>query len=457
MKFGIGTKITASLILTAILVTLITASFGFIAVKNLFDSYVIKNERIKAVQWGNVFIQYYQLTGGWEGVQRIFEPQPRGTGRRRPEMSMPNYTGTHIILADSRGIIVADSLGINLGQPLEKKLLDNGLDIEINGLKIGTLVVDAPKPPGIATLEQSFLRSLTLYTFWGGVGAVVIAAFIGLFLSRRLTKPIITLSKASHYLAEGNLDYRLPPLGNDEIGRLAEDFNTMVERLQQNETLRKNLTADVAHELRTPITILMGTIESIQEGVLQPSPDVIMSLNDEVLRMSRIVTDLQNLGLAEVGQLPLDLKSTPVEEIIKRVSYFNLEAELRGINFKVELEQDLPEVYVDPQRIAQVISNLLQNALRYTPSGGSITLKGSRNGNEVLIQISDTGKGIKKQDLPYVFERFYRSEKSRSRKEGGMGLGLAIAKSFIHAHKGKIWVESEEGRGTTFFFTLPVK
>jgi signal transduction histidine kinase len=291
----------------------------------------------------------------------------------------------------------------------------------------------------------------------GGLAAVV-ALILGSVLFFQIVSPIQKLTSAAQKIANGDLQQRIVTQSQDEIGTLATAFNQMADSLAQHEELRHNLIADVAHELRTPLTILQGNLEAMLDGVLPTTPEEIAVLRDETALLTRLVADLRLLSLAEAGQLKLEyVKTNPAELVTRAVEPFRLEGQAKQIEITVTIESNLPQINVDVDRMTQILRNLLSNALRHTPEAGKVSVTCKRESSlGLLITVSDTGEGIAPDDLPYVFDRFYRADKSRSRASGGSGIGLAIVKQLVEAHGGKVWAESQLGQGTTFKFTLPI-
>jgi signal transduction histidine kinase len=245
----------------------------------------------------------------------------------------------------------------------------------------------------------------------------------------------------------------------DEIGELGHAFNSMADGLARLEQLRRNMTTDVAHELRTPLSNIRGYLEALQDGVTQPSPAVIDSLHDEAMLLTRLVNDLQELALAEAGQLKLVLHPTVPEQVVSQVvDVMQPTAASKGLTLRTDLQTDLPPVMADSGRMAQVLQNLVNNAMTHTPAGGQITVtaRADAPAGQVQLSVRDTGIGIAPEHLPHVFDRFYRVDQSRTRATGGAGLGLAIVKQLVEAHGGRVWAESTPDQGSTFSFTLPV-
>jgi two-component system OmpR family sensor kinase/two-component system sensor histidine kinase BaeS len=287
---------------------------------------------------------------------------------------------------------------------------------------------------------------------------------------RSIATPLADVMAAADAVAEGDLSVRVPTpaSGSDEFTRLAASFNRMTEELERADQQRRNLTADVAHELRTPLHIIQGNLEGILDEVYEPTPDHIETTLDETRALARLVEDLRTLSLAEAGQLPLVWEPVDVTELLADVSTsFSGQAEAAGIDLRVECAPNSPSgtkddpsamtITADVGRLDQVLGNLMANALRHTPSGGAITLRAEPvDSSGVRIIVRDTGEGIPAEDLPYIFDRFWRGDRSRSHAGGaGSGLGLAIARQLVHAHGGRIFVESAVGQGTTFTIELP--
>jgi signal transduction histidine kinase len=258
-------------------------------------------------------------------------------------------------------------------------------------------------------------------------------------------------------MEKGDLSQRVEVHSQDEIGELARAFNAMADGLARLEELRRNMVTDVAHELRTPLSNIRGYLEALQDGVVEPKPEVIDSLHEEAMLLNRLVDDLRELTLAEAGQLKLERRPVAPADLVDRaLEAARAQAEAKGIALQADLPEDLPLVDVDSQRIGQVLGNLLSNALTHTPPGGKVVVVARAKQLAVEVSVSDTGEGIPLERLPYIFERFYRADRSRSRATGGTGLGLSIAKQLVEAHGGRISVASQVGQGTTFTFTLPV-
>jgi signal transduction histidine kinase len=263
------------------------------------------------------------------------------------------------------------------------------------------------------------------------------------------------LSRAARGLARGDFSQRVDVRSRDEVGELARTFNTMAEELKRADEMRRNLVADVAHELRTPLTNIRGYIEAIRDGLVKPDAATLNSIYEEVLLLSRLIEDLQLLALAEAGQLPLHLQTCDLSEVVRKAAAaVQPQAEAKGLSLTVAVPGRLP-VRADPERTGQVLRNLLTNAVNYTPRGGRITVAVEEAGEEAEVRVVDTGVGIPPEELPYIFERFYRVDKSRSRATGGTGLGLTIARRLVEAQGGRMRAESQVGRGSTFIFTLP--
>jgi signal transduction histidine kinase len=324
---------------------------------------------------------------------------------------------------------------------------------------IGMLYISpAPRAEPYFASPQRLSDTVGRSLLWGITLAIVIALLLTFFLSRRMSSPIGALATAARQLGRGDLSRRVPLQGKGEVKQLAQAFNSMAADLEHAEQLRRNLVADVAHELRTPLSNIQGYLEAIRDRVVKPNRATISSLDEEANLLSRLVDELQELSLAEAGELKLVYQEEDIARLLEQVvASWQPKVAAKEISLSLELPDDLPPVNADWQRISQVLHNLLENAVVHTRKGGTINVAAAALDGQVEVCVSDTGEGIPAEDLPNIFERFYRVDRSRARSTGGSGLGLTIARRLVEAHGGKIAVQSELDKGSSFSFTLPIQ
>ncbi|QIN85378.1 HAMP domain-containing protein (plasmid) [Rubrobacter tropicus] len=310
----------------------------------------------------------------------------------------------------------------------------------------------------IGPAERAYLEAIAGSLWVAGGLAVLAAVGVGLLLARQISGPLRDLTAAARRVAGGDLEGRVPVRSRDELGELAAAFNSMAEAVGRQQALRRRMAADVAHELRTPLAVIQADLEAMLDGVRPLSAEAVADVHGETRLLSRLIDDLRDLSLAETGQLPLRREPTGLGELARTsAARFAPRAEERGVGLEVEAAGDLPRADVDPDRISQVLGNLLENALRHTPPGGRVTLRVGPASRPATLEatVSDTGSGIPSEHLPNVFEHFYRADGARSRRDGGSGIGLAVVKQLVEAHGGRVWAESAPGQGSTFGLSLP--
>ncbi len=311
-------------------------------------------------------------------------------------------------------------------------------------------------------LEETFLASVHQSLIWVGIGIMAIGLAASYALARSITIPLRKLGHAAEELEKGNLGQTVITETNDEVGNLVVIFNRMSQTLETNTKLRRQLLANIAHELRTPLAVIQGNLEGMMDGVIETSKEQLSSLHEEAVRLNRLIKDLRDLSLAEVRQLALEKVPTDMNQLIARtIIMLKPLSDEKQIPIECDLMDDLPEISVDADRMNQVFYNILVNAIRYSPIQGRILVSTAvlmENGQSWLkISIQDNGQGISHEDLPYVFDHFYRGDKSRDRKSGGSGIGLAIVKQLVENHGGKVTVDSNVDAGSIFQVLLPIE
>jgi len=420
-----------------------------------FDTYIVEEAQVNLVV---ELARYYEQTGSWAGVEddvlpAMPGPGPRRGGQGRGAMRGPAMAG--LALADAGGQIVVPGAGFSRAVQVPPEQLAEGVPVEVNGELVGT-VLGRPQSPGLTPVEEAFLGRVNRALLIAAGGAAVMALLLGVLLARTLTRPLREMTAAARSLARGDLGEQVEVRSQDEVGELARAFNQMSRDLAQAASRRRQLTADIAHDLRTPISIIQGHAEALRDGVLPPTPETFALIHEETMRLNRMVEDLRTLSRAEAGELSLVRRPVAVGALLEQLAAGRRPAAgEKGIELRLEGESGLPEVEVDADRMAQALNNLVDNALRHTPAGGTVTLAGGRAEDGVWLQVRDSGPGIAAEDLPHVFERFYRGDRARQRHDGGSGLGLAIARSIVEAHGGRIRAESPAGAGAVFTIELP--
>ena len=304
-------------------------------------------------------------------------------------------------------------------------------------------------------LLEVFETAWTRGTFWSFFIGTLAAAILSYWIAKRILQPLNQLETIVYRFANGKLDERMPHLEIAELDRLAMSFNRMATALESVEQKRREIIDDLTHELRTPLTIIRGRLEEITDGIIIANSQIYLQLIRETKRLQRLVNDLQELSLAETGNLSLDLKPTNLYDVLQPlVERFADQLLDSDRSLSLDCPKDLPYIMVDSDRLEQILVNLLSNAIRHTPQG-SISVRSYPEGDRVWIAVTDTGSGIAEADLDRVFQRFWRSSNSRSQKYSGTGIGLAICRRLVELHRGKIFVESQLGVGSTFKFFLP--
>jgi two-component system sensor histidine kinase BaeS len=356
----------------------------------------------------------------------------------------------------SAAFLVVSASGIALAAILAYRSGNNHLNTFITNMGMMSGMMGRYTMQQLSQARQDYLNGIAGFLWIAGAAGVVLSLVLGWLFSRQIVRPLDSIAEAAHNVAKGNLEQKIDTKGYDEIQDLGTSFNNMAATLRQDRDLRRNMIADIAHELRTPISVLQGNIEGIIDGVLPDNRETLDILHGETLELGRLVEDLRTLSLAEAGQLKFDLQPVDLGKLSTKVAdSFNAVAASHKTEIKLDIPLNIDAVRADADRTAQVLRNLLDNALKYGPEGSIVEVKVmSQNGN-ITVSVTDHGKGISAENLPLVFERFYRIERSRSRSTGGSGLGLAIAKQLIEAQGGNIQVDSQQGAGSTFSFSLP--
>jgi signal transduction histidine kinase len=429
-----------------------------------FTLYVSRGGQMRSQQWAALVAERYQRTSSWAGVETVFGddtvPHTPGGGRgpgRGWGLQAANAPGNErLLIADADGRVVYDTADELVGLPIDTKQQEGGVPIVVDGNAVGTLWVTTGDLSGHSDQERRFLDAVDQALLWAALLVAVASLVAAAFLSRQLVAPLHKLTAAAEAMAEGDLSQRVVVRTRDEVGELAQAFNHMAGDLQAAQVQRRQMTADIAHELRNPLSIIRGNLEAILDGVYPQDAEHLGPIYEETMLLQRLVEDLRLLSLAEAGQLQLIRTDVNVSELLNAAAESaRAVADDKGIHLRVDSPPDALYVEGDVDRLRQVIGNLVSNALRYTPRGGTITLRAREVDQRTHISVTDTGQGIAPADLSHVFDRFYRSDSARDRASGGSGLGLAIARAWVEAHGGEIEVESRVGKGSTFQITLP--
>jgi signal transduction histidine kinase len=387
---------------------------------------------------------YYLQSGSWQGSGILLDSAAMGRG---------NGNGPRLRLADGKGVVLADNRGQAQGQ---LTLIERQSSIHLHGDRgeiIGYLLAES----GTGSESRLLQRLLQAGLIAAGI-SLALALVMALFLSYQMLKPVEELTRAAARMTGGDLSQRVRARGKDEIGTLGRAFNQMAESLQQDEINRRAVTADIAHELRTPIAIQRAHLEALQDGIYPLSVENLEPVLAQTELLTRLVEDLRTLALADAGELHLEKKPVDLVALVRQaVERFQPEAASRQVSLALTEEAGvLGRMDVDPNRVEQILNNLLSNALRYTPEGGSISLDLTCRNGWAELRVADSGPGIPEEALPHVFERFYRADPARSRTAGGSGLGLAIARQLALAHSGDLTAANMPGSGALFQLRLPL-
>ena len=448
-------RLTLAFLLISLAAISVVAVLSLNATNNQFRRYVVSSGSGSQPGAVAALTGFYAQSGSWAGVDNLLDqltPGAGGRGRVDQGQAGPNFA-----IAGTDGRVIASRTGELVGELLSPEELGQGTPLTVDGEPVGVLLNLRSAEAVLDTHAQMFLQQVQASLVWAALGAAVLSLVLGFATSRLLTAPIARLTAAAEAIAAGDLSQRVDVRSRDETGVLGQAFNDMAASLAAAETARKNLIAEVSHELRTPLTVVQGNLQAILDGVYPLEMAQVTGLYEETRLLTRLVDDLHDLALADAGQLRLERSAIDMGEIARgAVAQFGPVAEAGGVSLRLSLPEERSAVVGDSDRLAQVLRNLLSNALRHTPAGGEVAVVVRVTGDRVQLVVRDTGSGISPADLPHVFDRFYRGDRSRSRQGGGAGLGLAIARQLVRAHAGELTVESSPGTGTTFTMTLPL-
>lgn len=480
MKSSLIFKFLGAFLLVIAISTSLIALLISRSTEKAFSLYTTKNDKLIAEQLAPQLAQFYQENNSWQGIDNyiksntLYSNLEPGFGKMMGQMHGNNGPTTtsdsqdfnqRLILANADGVVLYDNQSTMTNQTLKETDLKEGQPILLDQKQIGTVIITNKAFLNTSSPAGQFLSSVKNAIVKSAILAAILSLLIGTLFFIQITSPLRKLTKAADSIAGGNLSQKVEVHSSDEIGRLAQSFNTMSVNLQNAQKQREHMMADVAHELRTPLAAIQATIEGIQDGIFPADNEQINAIYSQTTILNRLIEDLRLLTLAEAGQLKLEKQPHQINLLLQQIADgYQAQAKRNGISMEINLTEPLPEANIDGDRFTQIITNLLANSFRYTPPNGKVILHTQYDANlhQVLISITDTGSGIDPESLPNVFDRFYRGDKSRSRASGGSGLGLAIAKQLVESQEGKITVVSpvfpnsqESGPGTRFTIYLP--
>jgi signal transduction histidine kinase len=404
--------------------------------------------------------EYYATNGSWQGIENsaILPGVGRGQGfgRGMQGMMQNGVMNQRLRLADANGNLLADTANAQPSGGFSASELENAVALRVAGRVVGYLLPEGGM--GYNQLDETFLVGrISNAALLAGLIAGVLALLLATYLSYQLLRPVGELTQAAQLMSSGDLSQRVPARGDDELTTLGVAFNQMADSLQRAEQSRRAMTADIAHELRNPLAVQRANLEALQDGIYPLTPENLVPILEQNQLLTRLVDDLRTLALADSGQLDLVLTPTDLLSLVPHlVERFTPQANARSIQIVLQLPESLPTVVSDAQRLEQILNNLLSNALRHTPEGGKIIVNLSAAARQVILTIHDSGPGIPPDSLPYIFDRFYRADRSRNRTEGGTGLGLAIARQLAQAQGGSLSATNHPQGGAIFTLTLPL-
>ncbi len=446
---------TLAIVLITLILSMLTINLVF---KWQFTNYLTRTAETTLEQLPSRLSNSYQNKGGWDT-----------TSLNEVSHSLP--MGTEVTLKDPKGNLIA-----TLTNPMDammnkgsEHVMGLGINYSFNNWKTKTLTVTMSQillatavvryPASTVILNSqdlSFVSTILYSLLFAGSLALLIGVLLSYWTSRHLVSPLQRLTEAAYRIGQGQLNERVPISTKDEVGQLAQAFNSMADNLKHQENLRKQFTADIAHELRTPLTSIRSYIEAFQDGVLPASYDNLTSLNEEIDRLVGLASDLRDLNVAEIGALKLNLQALDLGNLLDKVIR-NLSSLIQDKELNLIWHKPTTSVLMqgDERLLTRLFYNLIHNAYKYTETDGKIIVDLKSFTNSVHIQISDTGNGISEDDLPFIFERFYRADKSRIRETGGTGIGLALVQQITTLHQGTIRTDSKIGQGTIFKINFP--
>jgi signal transduction histidine kinase len=395
---------------------------------------------------------YYLGHGSWDGVAQLVNDT------ENPDNHFPQQDWTNSIVIDGNSIVLIDHGKTDtalVGQKYDPPAGVPVTQIVVDGVTVGGIIPDGQDIPHPLKLTFAVINPIAQVS----LGVAVFAIVLGILLTQRVVNPIAEVISAAEKVASGDLTTRIATKkGNDDLSVLTNNFNNMTEALERNDNERRQLLADIAHELRTPLAVLRGRLEGIVDGIYPVNEVSIAPALEETYLLERLVEDLRLLTLAETRKLHFELRELDISNLIEKViSVFAPQASEKKIELESEIPADLPNTWADPQRVEQIIGNIIDNALNYSRENTSIRIIAAAVENGVRVSVIDRGTGVPDEEIGKIFDRFYRSEKSRTRAAGGAGLGLAIVKQLVEAQGGSVGAENDSDGGLCVWFTLPEK